>query len=214
MSETESMSSQGSVASGGSGNWGTVEYDECDSAQGKNWVFTLNNYTEEDIETLAMLSWKVKYLVYGEEVAPTTGTPHLQGFVIFLSNKRKKAVCKALGGHVWCAKTKGTAWEAARYCWKDDKQFKEYGVRPVESYTKKGGETTRQQWEEMFAMAKAGDLENIPAQFRVRYYSTFARIAKDYMQPPEPLAGPCGLWIHGQTGTGKSHCVVTQHPGR
>lgn len=34
------------------------------------------------------------------------------------------------------------------------------------------------------------------------------------MKKPEPLNCVCGLWIHGATGTGKTHAVVTQHPGR
>lgn len=34
------------------------------------------------------------------------------------------------------------------------------------------------------------------------------------MKKPEPLASVCGLWIYGDTGTGKTHSVVTQHPNR
>jgi len=43
--------------------------------QAKNLVFTINNYTEE---TCAMLdALECVYMVYGYEVAPETGTPHL-----------------------------------------------------------------------------------------------------------------------------------------
>ena len=34
------------------------------------------------------------------------------------------------------------------------------------------------------------------------------------MKKPEAIQGTCGLWIHGDTGTGKSHSVITQHPDR
>lgn len=57
-------------------------------------------------------------------------------------------------------------------------------------------------------------LDEIPPELFIRYYSTFLRIRKDYMTPPDPLDVTCGLWIWGATGTGKSHSVITQHPGR
>lgn len=50
------------------------------------WKFNLNNYTEKDMQFFRDL--EVKYLVYGEEVAPTTGTPHLEGYVIWIRNYR------------------------------------------------------------------------------------------------------------------------------
>ena len=45
----------------------------------RNFVFTLNNYSPVDIEQL--LDYSCKYIVFAEEIAPTTGTPHLQGYV-------------------------------------------------------------------------------------------------------------------------------------
>lgn len=44
----------------------------------RNFVFTLNNYKDIDVENL--LSYDCKYLVFAKEVAPKTGTPHLQGY--------------------------------------------------------------------------------------------------------------------------------------
>jgi len=48
----------------------------------KNWCFTLNNYTDEDI--LAIEGWTelgVKGAAYGREIGKN-GTPHLQGFLV------------------------------------------------------------------------------------------------------------------------------------
>ena len=47
----------------------------------RNWVFTLNNHTDDDIERLANPYEQVKYIAYGKEIAPTTETPHLQGYI-------------------------------------------------------------------------------------------------------------------------------------
>lgn len=48
----------------------------------KYWIFTYNNYKESDLETLETTFKlnKIKY-IFGREVAPTTGTPHLQGYI-------------------------------------------------------------------------------------------------------------------------------------
>ena len=80
------------------------------------FVFTLNNYTDESLIVLDELD--CKYLIYGKEVAPSTGTPHLQGYVSFpsprsLSSVRKKIV----GAHVSVAK--GTGVQNRDYCIKE-----------------------------------------------------------------------------------------------
>ena len=62
-----------------------------------NWVFTLNNYSAADETTLQALAFH--YLLYGREVAPITGTPHLQGYVQLRKPLRRSALCKLLQAH-------------------------------------------------------------------------------------------------------------------
>lgn len=57
---------------------------ECDQkGNARHWCFTWSNYTEKDIENLGSLkdSDKIRYLGFGKEICPTTGTPHLQGYL-------------------------------------------------------------------------------------------------------------------------------------
>lgn len=97
-------------------------------SQSKRWCFTLNNYSSDDerrIKDLADAS-DVTYLVSGREVA-STGTPHLQGFVI-LDRRRRLSYVRALfprGVHLECAR--GTSEQAASYC-KKDGDFDEFGT--------------------------------------------------------------------------------------
>lgn len=54
--------------------------------RGTRWCFTINNYQQCDEERLRTLAAHAKYIIYGREKAPGTGTAHLQGFV----NLRKR----------------------------------------------------------------------------------------------------------------------------
>lgn len=66
------------------------------SKQTARYCFTLNNYTAADEERLQNL--ECKYICYGREKAGTTGTPHLQGMVIFDRSRRFNAAVSAIGG--------------------------------------------------------------------------------------------------------------------
>lgn len=76
----------------------------CGSRRTRSFVFTLNNYTETDYNHINTLTHqnrkpKIEKLIVGKEVAPTTGTIHLQGYVKFANPqpndlKAFKGVCK------------------------------------------------------------------------------------------------------------------------
>ena len=65
--------------------------------QSTRYCFTLNNYTDNDIELLRKFYANYcKYLVYGKEVGES-GTPHLQGFFTLKLKLSMAGVHKALG---------------------------------------------------------------------------------------------------------------------
>lgn len=87
------------------------------------WCFTLNNYDEDS--TTAISKWDTKYTVFGKELS-ASGTPHLQGFVIFKKSYRLSGTRKLLPTAHWEI-AKGTSHEASDYC-KKDNDFVEIGV--------------------------------------------------------------------------------------
>lgn len=98
-------------------------------SRSRSFVFTWNNY---DVLSLAVLSaLDCKYLVFGKEVAPSTGTPHLQGYVVFRTQRSLSSVIKKLNGaHVEVAK--GDAEQNYAYVTKGG-DFVEVGEKPLTS---------------------------------------------------------------------------------
>ncbi len=169
----------------------------------RGWCLTINNPPVEDL--FAEHSAKLTYYVVGKEVGES-GTPHLQAFVIFKNRARFTAVKKCFSkAHI--EPQKGTDSEAADYC-KKDGDFIEVGELP----DRVGGATEKRRWEEIWEHAKHGDLLAIPAQERIRCYSTLRRIQKDYMITPPDLSSVCGVWFHGPSGAGKSFTARKQFP--
>lgn len=102
-------------------------------SQGRAWLFTLNNYTELEEEQLAehVSEGVLTYLLYGHEVGPTNGTPHLQGYVVFPRKMRRGGV-RGLPGltraHVECAR--GSFKSNLVYCSKEATNVIIMGVEP------------------------------------------------------------------------------------
>ncbi len=65
----------------------------------RRWCFTINNYTEEEVRNVSrtLTEQICHYAVVGYEEAPTTGTPHLQGFAHFKGLKYMAGLKKLFG---------------------------------------------------------------------------------------------------------------------
>lgn len=99
-------------------------------SRGKNWCFTLNNYTEEEVEHLSSLvdNEECSYIIFGKEVG-ATGTPHLQGFIAFPKRVYLTDIKKRISNtaHFELARM---VHESIEYCKKDGDVFEE-GVVPI-----------------------------------------------------------------------------------
>lgn len=175
-----------------------------------NYCFTSNNYSESALEKLDLCLLGAKYIVFGKEVAPTTGTKHLQGYVSFNSQKSLASVKKLLpdGSHIEVAK--GDAESNFIYCSKE-KDFVELGIRPMSQ--KRKGEANIERWELARKSAKAGDFESIPADIYMKCMSACHKIHQSSQSVPASLGELQNVWLHGPAGSGKSQLAFTENPG-
>lgn len=85
------------------------------------FCFTLNNYNDNLINDLktAFLKLNCKW-VFGREIAPTTGTPHLQGYIRLEKKKSLSSLKKCLGiNAIHLEQCKGSEEANIKYCIED-----------------------------------------------------------------------------------------------
>jgi len=172
----------------------------------RNFIFTYNNYPD----TKLVDELDCKYIAYSHEVAPTTGTPHLQGYVSFHNPKTHAQACRLLPGcHVLVMH--GSIAQNDVYCTKvGTQELVERGEKPISNDNK--GRAEKLRWQRAKELAQQGKLDDIDADIYVRCYSTLKNIAKDHATKPDAKDVRC-FWVYGPTGSGKSHAVETAFPG-
>lgn len=159
----------------------------------RNFCFTKNNYTEEDIEKIK--AFDCKYLVFGREIAPTTGTPHLQGYCE-LNNQLRKSTLQPIFGHI--SEAKGNAKQNLEYCSKVDKNYFESGT-PKEQGKRNDIIPVVEMMKEkktVEEIAKANPM------FYMRYHNGLEKLHSFYMEPRKTR--PDVYWYYGLTGVGKT----------
>lgn len=191
------------------------QFNNMANPRSRVFVFTSNNYDDELLASLTHLNPPdsgVRYLVFGKELAPNTGTPHLQGYVVFHEAKTHSSVCKLIP-RSFVEVAKGDAEQNFQYCSKGG-DFVERGERPV---TKKrarelGGQAIKDRWDDARKAAEEGRFEDIDSELYIKYRSSLIKMVKQ--KPPTCLEGDlCNVWLYGPAGSGKSRKAFEEHPG-
>lgn len=186
-------------------------------AQSRRWVFTLNNYTEEEEALLEFMADEAEYLVVGYEVGEE-GTPHLQGAVVWKKPRRLAAVRKELERAHWEV-MRGTTAQAAEYC-KKEGEFREWGAMPGPS----NKEDRKQVWRDLIAIAETQGVDEAMGLLKEAqpavYVMNGQRVAGNLIQG-KPFEGVREVvWLWGETGSGKSRtaheagCVPCEYGNR
>ena len=168
--------------------WSKEEHKMSDKS--RNWCFTLNNYTVEELEGVS--KWPVRYYKYGIEVG-ASGTPHLQGYCV-MENAVRLSTMKKMAPRAHWEIMKGSIEQNDKYVEKDGKYF-ERGEKPMSQ--KRKGECEAERWELALQAAKNGEFDSIPADIRIKYIKNIKAIHHDeMMKKPKCLEGELvNQWI-------------------
>ena len=178
----------------------------------RRYCFTIHNYTKGDLKrfhTLAESLKRHRYICYGLEIAPDTGTQHIQGYIelttaqrySFLHNyfnfKKNKKVLKF---HIEIAN--GTADENKKYTGKEN-DFYEFG-EPV----KQGARTDMIEIKQLIKENPKNLNQIIDERGNNLQQVRYAQIMQPiYMPHRNPNNPPIVFWIFGPTGIGKTRLV-------
>lgn len=170
----------------------------------KNWIFTLNNYTE-DTESLMQVSHpEVVYMVYGHEIGES-GTPHLQGYFELDKKRTLNSVKKIFGVlTLHLENRRGTQEDAINYAIKDGNDIYERGEK-AKSTGRPTADKTKNKVLQFKSEVKAG-LNSFADHPEASFH--LLKHAQLYMSltesPRSRTVAPFVSWYYGPTGTGKT----------
>ncbi len=181
--------------------------------RGTCWCWTINNYTEEEVQSINMLVLEdnhVSYVCYGKEVGEN-GTPHLQGFLKTRQTVALTALKKKLPrAHFEKMKAKDVN-EAINYChkkgtkWQEpEHELYEFGVRPK-------GAGHRTDIDDLHERLKEGATHQSISNEYFGLSLRYSRGIQTWLSLNErtPVRSePKIFWLWGPTGSGKSYRIL------
>ena len=150
---------------------------------------------EEDF--IASRPSPVQY-IKGQKEEGESGYRHWQLIAYFGTKTTVTRVREVFGGRAHVEPSRSAA--AIAYVWKEDTRIEgtqfELGEKPVRRNSK-------EDWDQIWELAKAGDFNTIPKNILVPHYRSIRTIASDFGRTIA-MDRSCVLYW-GRTGTGKSH---------
>lgn len=159
----------------------------------RSYCFTINNYTDDDIQCVKKLMEISSYCIVGKEVGEQ-GTPHLQGYVYFPEAKTFTSVKKKLPrAHIEVCK--GSPLDNYKYCSKEEILF-EKGDLPKQG-NRTDIDSVRTQLKEGANMRTIIDVAKSYQSVRIgEIWLKYNEKGKDWK--------PEVRWYYGSTGSGKT----------
>lgn len=179
-------------------------------SRSRNYVFTVNNYTDEDEHQCWALPYEAKdckYICVGKEIGES-GTHHLQGYIYFNQPKSLNQL-KDFFPTAHFEVRRGTHQQASDYCKKDGDYF-EWGTLPVDDCGAAGKESEQARWADAIKAYGEGRYDEIAPDILVRAGKGLANanmLLKLQHHDNKTIQGSLQMvneWRYGETGTGKS----------
>lgn len=158
---------------------------------------------------------ELEFFGFAQETAPSTGTPHLQGFFIFKKPRAFGAVKKDLardehwrGAHIEVMVQPLSV--NLKYCTKEKPLTVLCGAVPEDGFKDDDGGSDISR---AYALAQRGEFDELGRRYTeiyLRYYSALHAEGRRHPQPeyiPPHRERALNFWIWGTTGTGKTRGV-------
>nr|QIK03914.1 replication-associated protein [Tundra vole stool-associated circular virus] len=172
----------------------------------RRFVFTLNNWTQEEYDYLTKeFAPQTTWGVIGKETGET-GTSHLQGAVILgtqWSFSRLKTLTGLRRSHIECMR--GKPEDSLSYCTKQDENAFIWGTLP-EPGKRKDIEVAVDQIKAGVSLRTLAQGEDGAGAIAVVKFYRGLTVLRSLTQPVRTVA-PKVFWVSGETGTGKTRSV-------
>lgn len=178
-------------------------------SQSIGWMFTINNPVDDEFQNI-----KYQYMIWQLEVGETTGTVHVQGYVVFKSRKRFSTVKDLFPDGTHLEVRRGKHSEAKGYCSKKETRIDgpwEYG----DDKDVPEGQGFRSDMLEIRNKIDDGLTEKVIWQENFSSYSRYFRAFRTYREITKTKPKDTDEqmeWWYGETGTGKSWTAREQNP--
>lgn len=173
----------------------------------RKFIFTICNPTASDDLALKEGNPDIKYIYYGSELAPTTGTPHYQGWVVLTKVARVPACGRILGGRASVRIMRGSPDQNKTYCSKDG-DVRSWGEAPPGQGKRADLDTLRDGLRAGQTLVELADGDHFGSV--VRYHRGLSWYAAMVQKPRTHKTKGIIYW--GVTGAGKSTSVHEQAP--
>lgn len=182
------------------------------NTQLRHFAFTWNNYQKTENWFLmlnqCLQELGANYIIFGKEIAPSTGTPHIQGYVQLKKRKYFNTIKKFLP-MIHITIVFGSSQDNIEYC-KKDEDYYEWGEQRTVA---RGRGKQKEDWDHLVELASKGQLDEIrehhPREYAL-YYRTWGQMRMDNLKTVAERR-TC-LWVYEKPGIGKSRAAWSLFP--
>lgn len=172
--------------------------------RGTRYVFTLNNWTQEEytLVTSSAFTAKTRWMVVAKETGET-GTPHLQGAFVLLTQTAFSTVKKLPGlTRAHLEPMHGSPQDSLAYCSKQDSAAFVYGTLPTPGKRNDLSYATERILNGATVKEVAQTMEGATVVVK---FNKGLTVLRSYVRP-DRTEPPKIYWLYGKTGTGKTRC--------
>lgn len=186
----------------------------------RRYCFTLNNYTDNDWKELTGdIPW-ITFICIAKEIAPTTNTPHLQGYFEMKHQKTITAIKKQLDycQNIHLEEAIASADKNIKYCSKTISLATGIPVANNDKWFTRGSPKQQGHRTDLELIAElAQDISipmkevanTYPSEF-VKYHKGIERLRQLQYEPRTEK--PTVIWRYGKSGVGKTFKATEDHP--